>query len=320
MNFESQAATSLVMEIYSLSILLLSCRRIHHHYHGDSGITGIFQMFSILKKLEKLKLLDLVDLMTWRSLFVSCDLIQDPDFSHTSIALLYELLQSIDGIVPDLFITEIFMRSLKKVPLKRSFHHKTEETDTDLDDKDSLRTLKRYLDLGSCSLEQIGLIWYYNKVCDHQKKTGGSVASPASLTRSRSNSVPTSHLSSSPPSKTSSKIWQRFKSRKSISIDDATERIILSDDSIDEILGLKSDPGGSVFALTARSPSSTHCLNMNMTAKEVGNAEELKLYQDLDVTRSTYDQKIQLWKRIKLPGVDKGDTLTTPRHPLSYST
>jgi hypothetical protein len=323
MTIESQAATSLVMEIYSLSILFLSCRGILQHNHGShhygNGISGIFQMFSVLKKLESLKLLDLVGLMTWRALFVSCDLIPDATFSHSSICLLYDLLSSIDGIVPDLFISEIFIRSFKKSQVKSSQQQQKRamEGKGQQGEEDGSRKQK-YLDLGSCSLEQIGLIWYSNKLSDYQKKLSVSVmASPMRVTRSRSHSVPTSHLSSSPPSRPPSTIWQRFKSRKSISIDDVMDRIDLSDDFIDEILRLKSDPSGSVFALASGSSSSSNGLNMNMTAKEVRNSEERKLFEELEITQSNLDDKIQVWKRIKRPGIDKG-LFPSPTHPTLF--
>jgi hypothetical protein len=362
MNLESQAATSLVLEIYSLAILFMSCKTIHHtsSSHGEphdgchhQELSGIFQTFSLLKKLEKLKLLELVDVMTWRSLFVSCDLIQNPPhFSHTSICLLYDLLMSLDGIVPDLLINEIFTRSFQKKMKEGKGKGKGTGGGDCLDEKESLREedqqrrSSRYLDLSCCSLAHHGLIWYSNKFCDYQRRfamTSTSIASPTltptptppRLTRSRSNSVPTlsHHSSSSSPSKASSTIWQRFKSRNAAAAATTTnidtDRINLSDESIDEIFGLKSDPSASVFAFATRSfgdsssftsssSSSSHGLNMNMTAQEVQSEEELKLQEALEITERNLDQKIKMWKQIKLPGDDKGDRPSSSYSAHSY--
>jgi hypothetical protein len=306
MHLESQAATSLVLESYALSLLFLACRV---SKGGNQAISAMMQIFAILKKLEELGLLCLLDLCTWRALFVACDEIMTSSFSSSPpvpfftmmIFVLYDLMKAVsvdEMISSDIYIAEIYSRcSSKKIKIKgKSF--KT---------KQLMSEEKPYLDLGY-ACEQIGLIWYNNKLCDTKRKFDHTTNSPIREkgNRARSNSVPTSVGSTSvspavtPQPLTQPTIWQRFKSQKSISIeDDNSDRILLSEQSLDEVLGL--EPDSSPFNLK-RFPNSGNWITI---ATEARSVEELKLQQEIALTAENFGEKVQNWKNFTKPETQK---------------
>jgi hypothetical protein len=337
MNIESQAATSLVLESYGLSLLFLTCRIMK----GSQSLSSLMQIFGILKNLETLKLLNLIDLCTWRAIFVACDEFIKNESSKffslkntaatstsTMICILYDLLSAMcvdEFISSDIYILEIYSRNLKKM----KYLQLTPSTSSE-------HTLP-CLDLGYPS-EQIGLIWFSHKLCDYKKKFHHILSPTQQLhspskerNRPRSNSVPTS-LGSSPlptsPLAQPTTMWQRFKSRKSISIEDESDRLVISEKTIDEILNLETNSSLSIFSFKTFRKSNhwiTIATEVNNTEEEEGEVEgeedkegveekkkkKIELQKEIELTTQNLENKIQNWRNVTklvvIPNIEKGE-------------
>lgn len=92
MTVESKCATSIILDIYGNSLLVLSIRTMN----GVNPIGSVLQIMAILYHLEQIKILKLLDDAIWRSIFVACSSISDESFSHKAICTLFGALQSLN--------------------------------------------------------------------------------------------------------------------------------------------------------------------------------------------------------------------------------
>lgn len=205
MTAESKGSIATVMDIYALSMIMLSARAAR----GVSPAGSVMQLFGVIGHLEESKLLEYVDESCWRAMMVACGSVNAHDFGHMASCVLFETMKSSVKSIDALAYVQYcqsFSRKIRDIP----------------------ENMLSYWD-PFCFLEQLGLAWFAQK-------------STASVDRGfcRENSIETSPMPSgqltpvktqfngqmTPPSdisresqspgtpKSGSNIWRLFKGGK----------------------------------------------------------------------------------------------------------
>lgn len=175
MTVESKCATSILLDMYGNSLLILSIRCMN----GINQIGSILQCMAILYHLEQNKILKLLDDAIWRSLFVACSAItMDISFSHKAICALFATLRTCNTHLDPVVYT-VYCTSFSK------FHGKKGAQSSNLG--------HLYVDPFH-HLEQIGITWLIQKsylphteIISHQEEVISSDSSKTPLSSSPSN-------------------------------------------------------------------------------------------------------------------------------------
>ena len=146
MKVESKAATSILLEIYCNTLLLLSIRCMR----GVNQMGSILQCMAILLHLEQHQLLKLLDDSIWRSLFVACSAITEESFSHKAICSFFAALRCCH-LNFDAIVSTLYFKSFSKI-----LNPKTKSNG----DNHSSQSL--FLD-PFYHLEQLGVAWMIQK-------------------------------------------------------------------------------------------------------------------------------------------------------------
>lgn len=139
MTAESKGSIGTVLDIFALSIMMLSIRAVN----GIYPIGSILQLFSIVSHLDKSKILNFLDETSWRSMLVACCSIDAHDFGHKATCILFETMKSADKPTDALAFTQYCQSFSRKL-------RKTSSTPMALLDP-------------FCHLEQLGLSWFSQK-------------------------------------------------------------------------------------------------------------------------------------------------------------
>lgn len=181
-TIESKAITSILIDIYSHSLYLLSIRCMQ----GINQIGSILQAMSILSHLENYGFLRLLDDSIWRSLFVACSVISEVKFSHQATCSLFSAIKQLN-IHIDAIVYSLYCRSFSR------YYSQKKKNDNNLLES------KIFLD-PFYHLEQLGLTWMIQKLAnDSNELIGQDKINNHHNHNSQSDTLKNNILSSTPP-------------------------------------------------------------------------------------------------------------------------
>jgi len=203
---ESKAATGMVMDLFSTSLLMLSLRS----SRKVNSIGSVLQAFGVLAHLDSLKLLSLVDDTIWRGLLVACGAIEEQDFSHKATCIVYSTMKSA-GIDPDVLSYGIYCKSFSRMSKKGVSSAVARETYWD-----------PYF-----HLEQIGLSWYSQKSIPFDddiesitdSPSGSTPSTPVRTSGASSAQLTPQSVSPSPPRSVPGSLWGMLRGKKKASME-----------------------------------------------------------------------------------------------------
>jgi hypothetical protein len=198
---ESKAATSILLDIYSNSLLFLSIRCMC----GVNQIGSILQAMAILQHLEQQKLLKLVDDSIWRGLFVACSSIKKGNFAHKATCVLFTAYRACTNSSTDAIIATLYCKSFSQL-----FNSKKKSQDG-LDEPALLLTLDPFH-----HLEQLGVAWILQKLSLSSQNEQNQILPSSSNESPTLNSHSPDHQTTKPSPNTENRFWGMFLGKKKI--------------------------------------------------------------------------------------------------------